>query len=76
MTKFIAIIFLCLLMGATSAKAVENEELINQTKVSPEDFKVIAEIETLQLMDLAEDMDMLKDIEYLIEDDKNETKNN
>jgi hypothetical protein len=33
----------------------------------------VAVMEILELMDLAEEMDMVKDINYLIEDDQNGT---
>jgi hypothetical protein len=73
MPNFLTIVFLCLLMGAASARAAEKESPPNPAELSPEDLKVVAVIEILQIMDLAEEMDMVKDINYLIEDDQNES---
>jgi len=72
MPNFLAIIFLCLLMGAASVRAAEKEPPPNPAELSPEDRKVVAVMEILQIMDLAEEMDMVQDIIYLIEDDQNE----
>jgi hypothetical protein len=71
MPKFLTIILLCLLMGATSAQAGEKQP-INPAALSPEDLKVVAVMGILELMDLVEEIDMIKDINYLIEDDQNE----
>jgi hypothetical protein len=64
---------LCLFAGVASAQPEEGESPSVSEELSPEDLKIVAELETLQLLELAEDMDMLKDINYLIEDDQNET---
>ncbi len=73
MPNFLAIIFLCLLMGAVSAQAAEKESPLNPQPLSPEDLKVVAVMEILDIMELAEEMEMVKDINYLIEDDQNES---
>jgi len=73
MPRFLAIIFLYLFMGAASVQAGEKQASIDTAQLSPDDLKVVAVMEILELMDLAEELDMVKDINYLIEDDQNET---
>jgi len=72
MPKFLAILLACLTMGAAAAQAAENQSPSNSAELSLEDRKVVAVMEILQLMDLAQEIDMVKDINYLIEDDQNE----
>ena len=72
MQKLLAIFLACLLMGAASAWAAENQSSMNPVELSPEDRKVVAVMEILQLMDLADEIEMIKDINTLIEDDQNE----
>ncbi|MEJ2661025.1 MAG: hypothetical protein P8Z73_09930 [Desulfobacteraceae bacterium] len=71
MQKVLAIILLCLLAGISPVRAAEKPVSEQPERLSPEDLKVVGVLEILQLMDLAEDMEMVKDIEYLIEDDAN-----
>jgi hypothetical protein len=71
MPNFLTLVLVCLLVGATAAQAGEKQSPAPGAP-SPEDLKVVAMMETLQLMDLAQEMDMVKDINYLIEDDQNE----
>ena len=73
MPKLVAIIVLCLLAGATPVRAAEKPAPEQPESISAEDLKVVAAMEILQLMDLAEDMNMVKDMDYLIEDDANES---
>jgi hypothetical protein len=73
MPKFIAVIIFCLLLQGVSASPMAKKVTVKPLEISPEDSKVVAEMENLQLMDLANDMDMLKDLTYFIEDDKNGT---
>ena len=73
MPRFLAIFLVCLLMGTASARAAENQSPTNPAELSPEDRKVVAVMEILQLMDLAEEIDMVKDINYLTEDNQNES---
>ena len=75
MPKFFAIIFLYLCMGAASVQAGEKQAPINAAELSPEDLKVVAVMEILELMDLAEEMDMCKDFNYLIEEEQNGKQN-
>jgi hypothetical protein len=72
MPNLFAIILLCLLAGASSVRAAEKPVPEQPEKLSSEDLKVVAVMEILQLLDLAEEMDIVKDINYLIEDDPNE----
>ena len=71
MLNFLSIIVMCLLIGATSVQAGEKQAPVTQEELSPKDREVVAVMEILQLMDLAEEMDMIKDINYLIEEDQN-----
>lgn len=73
MPKFFAIILLCLLAGASPVRAAEKPVPEQPEGLSAEDLKVVAVMEILQLMELAEEMDMVKDINCLIEDDPNES---
>ncbi len=73
MPKCLRIILLCLLLGAPSAQAAEKQSAAKAADISPEDLKVVAVMDILELMDLADNMDMVKDINYLIEEDQNET---
>jgi hypothetical protein len=72
MPHLIAMMFLCLFAGNVWAQPVEEKHPTASPEISPEDLKVVAELETLQLLDLAEDLDMLQDINYLIEEEQNE----
>jgi hypothetical protein len=74
MPQLIAMMILCLFPGDAWTQPAEAPLPTASAGISPEDLKVVAELETLQLLDLAEDLDMLKDINYLIEDDQNEAK--
>lgn len=77
MQKIIARLILCLLMGVASAWAGEDQVTAKKkAPVSPEDEKVMAVMEILQLMDLAEELNMVKDMEILIEDDQDEQTTN
>jgi hypothetical protein len=73
MPQLIIMLLLCLFAWTASAQPAEEDPTTVSVEISSEDLKVVAELETLQLLELAEDLDMLKDINYLIEDDKNET---
>lgn len=73
MPQLIIMMLLCLFAGTASAQPEEEDPPTVSAELSPEDLKIVAELETLQLLELAEDLDMLKDINYLIEDDQNET---
>lgn len=78
MSGSVAAILVCLLIGVSSVAAVEKGKPVKPAtpaEIKPEDLKVVAAMEDLKLMDVAEDMDMLKDINYLIEDDQHENKN-
>ena len=66
------IILVCLLMGAVPVRAAENRSSANPDPLSPEDRKIVAVLDILELMDLAAEMDMVQDINYLIEVDQNE----
>ena len=72
MSQLIIIMLLCLFAGTAWAQSEEEYPSTVSAELSPEDLKIVAELETLQLLELAEDLDMLKDINYLIEDDQNE----
>ncbi len=76
MRKLLTKLTLCLLMGTATAWAGENQAVAKPASVSPEDEKVVAVLELLQLMDLAEEFDMVKDLEFLIEDDQDEQTTN
>jgi hypothetical protein len=73
MPNLFAIIFLCLLAGAAPVRAAEKPVPEQPEGLSAKDLKVVAVMEILQLMDLSDEMDMVKDINYLIEDDQNES---
>ena len=73
MPKLLAIILLFLLAGVSPVRASEDPVPGQSERLSEEDLKVVAVMEILQLMDLAEEMDMVKDLNYLIEDDQNES---
>jgi hypothetical protein len=72
MPRFFAIILICLLAGASPVRSAEKPAAEQPEGLSEADLKVVAVMEILQLMELAEEMDMVKDINYLIEDDPNE----
>lgn len=74
MSEFITVVILCLMIGASWVEAAEKESPTEQAEIDAEDLKVVAEMENLQLIDVVEDMDMLKDINYLIEDDQEDDK--
>ena len=71
MPGFLSIIVMCLLLGATSIHAAGQQAPAKPEELSPKDREVVAVMEILQLMDLAEELDMIKDINYLIEEDQN-----
>lgn len=71
MPNLLAIVLLCLLAGASPVHGAERPGPEQPESLSPEDLKVVAVMEILQLMDLAEELDMVKDFNYLIEDDPN-----
>jgi hypothetical protein len=81
MLRLVAVI-VCLLIGTSFVTATEKIKTIKLIKpvkpveIKPEDLKVVAAMEDLKLMDVAEDLDMLIDINYLIEDDQHENKKN
>jgi len=75
MSELITVIILCLIMGVSWVDAAEKGRPTEQAEMDAENLKVAAEMETLQLMDLVEDLDMLKDINCLIEDDQEENQN-
>lgn len=72
MPNFLFIILVCLLVGAAPVRAAEKKAAASPEELSPGDRKVAAMMEVLELMDLADAMDMVKDINYLIEEDQNE----
>lgn len=73
MPKLILIMLLCLFAGTVSARPVEDDPTAGSAELSPEDLEVVAELETLQLWELAEEKEMMEDIYLLIEDDQNES---
>jgi len=73
MPKLIIIMLLCLFTGTASAQTTKEENPSVSKALSPEDLKVVSELETLQLWELAEDLEMMEDINLLIEDDQNES---
>jgi hypothetical protein len=72
MPNVLSIILLCLLIGAAPALADQQQPAAPPAQITPADRQVAAVMEILQLMDLAEEIDMIKDMNYLIEDDQNE----
>jgi hypothetical protein len=54
--------------AAEKVKAVKLVKPVKPVEIKPEDLKVVAAMEDLKLMEVAEDMDILIDINYLIED--------
>ena len=76
MQRFLFSILVCLLMGAAPVWTAENNVSKPPVELSPEDRKVVAAMEILQLMDLTKEMEMLKDMNTLIEDDQNESQSN
>jgi hypothetical protein len=78
MLRLFAVI-VCLLIGSsfvTATEKIKTIKLVKPVGIKPEDLKVVAAMEDLKLMDVAEDLDMLMDINYLIEDDQHENKKN
>jgi hypothetical protein len=75
MRQLFAFILVCLLAAASPARAAEKIVPAQTESLSPEDLKVVAMMEILQLMDLAEEMDMCKDLNYLIEEKQNGNQN-
>lgn len=73
MQIFFSFVFACLLMGAAPCWGAENNSPKHPVELSPEDRKVVAVMEILQLMDLAENLDMMKDMDTLIEEDQHES---
>ena len=69
MPKLLWIILLSLLIGAAPALADPQQPAAPPAQISAEDRRVVAMLEILQLMDLAEDMEMMKDMNYLVEDE-------
>lgn len=66
-------IFVFLFALSTAVAWGEGSEMENETAPpSPADMKVIEVIEILENWDLVEAMDMIKDLEYLTEDDQDE----
>jgi len=70
MPNLLWIIMLYLLIGAAPALADQQQPAASPAQISAEDRRVVAVLEILQLMDLAEDMDMIKDMNYLVEEDQ------
>ena len=70
MPNFLWIIILCLLIGAAPALADPQQPAAPPAQISAEDRRVVAVLEILQLMDLAEDMEMMQDMNYLVEEDQ------
>ena len=72
MARIFSMLLLCLLLGAGSLWAAGNAAPAGEVKLSPEDCQVVAAMEILELLDLVEEMDMIQDINYLIEEDQND----
>jgi len=71
------ILALFLLLGPGMAQAAGPPSLPTTASASgptPEDLKIIALLETLQLMDLAKSLEVVKDMDVLLEDDHHEHK--
>jgi hypothetical protein len=75
MRRLFALVLVCLLAAASPVRAAEKKEPAQLEGLSPEDLKVVAVMEILQLMDLAEEIDMCKDYNYLIEEEQNGNQN-
>lgn len=73
MPKLIVIMLLCFFAGGASAQPVEGDSPGVPAELSPEDLRIVAELETLQLWELAEEQEMMEDIYLLIEDEPNES---
>lgn len=77
MQRFLARIIILCLLGITPAWAGEEPNRKKNTSApSQQDLEVIALMDLLSMLDAVEDMEMIKDLEYLIEDDQNEQKQN
>jgi hypothetical protein len=75
MRQLFAFILVCLLAVASPVRAAEEKVPVQLESLSPEDLKVVAMMDILQLMDLAEEMDMCKDFNSLIEEKQNGNQN-
>ena len=73
MPKLIIIMLLCLFAGTVSAQPAEEDSSPVAAELSPEDLKIVAELETLQLWELAEEQEMMEDMNLLLEDGQNES---
>ena len=73
MLKWTMILLLSLFIGTASAHQTEKEKSVDSEAIAPEDLKIVAELETLQLMELAENFDMLQDMNLPVKDDQNES---
>lgn len=72
MPRRLTIIMTSLFMGAVAVWAAEPLPPAQSAKLSAADEKIVAVMEILELMDLTDEMEMYKDINYLIEDDPDE----
>lgn len=72
MQKLLAQIVLILMVAMGPAHAQDKKAPTQPSSPDPEDLEVIAIMEILKLMDLANEMEMVKDMEHLAEESKNE----
>jgi hypothetical protein len=66
--RFLFILFLCLAIPGM----VQAQGQPQQSVIATEDEKVIAVMEILELMEMVNEIALLKDMEYLMEEDPNE----
>lgn len=74
MYKFFTTLIIGFWLIITSVFADDSGTKTNSPEPEKQDMPVIAAMEFLQMMDMVENIDLLKDFEYFIEEDGNENK--
>lgn len=73
MLKWTMIVLLGFFIMTASAQGMGRDASEDPESISPEDLKVVAHMETLQLWELTEDQEMMEDMNLLIEEEENES---
>ncbi len=75
MQKRLTFLILIILLSGNVAYPGDNRTKTDKPDISPEDKKIIKLLETLDLMEIVENLKMIKNMDILLGDDQNETDN-
>ena len=73
MRPYLTAMLVFLLMGTAPVWAESHAGKAASKPPDPQDLKVIAVMEILQLLEMTDEMEMMSEMEYLIEDDQDES---